>query len=302
MALDQVEATLWTFLRHFDTHLRSHPYLLGANATLGDFALMGPLYAHLYRDPVPGALLKMRTPFVADWVDRLRGMHEAREQPHSVDDSGTPRRGQACTNGGGVGTPQQGRGRGYLPPPLKTCKYDVADTIPTTVLPMLAMALREQLPIVHATAAAVCKYRAEQYAGQEEHGDGQEVPRFLGKHEFTIGGVQGQRAILPFVLWMHQRAWDDYQALADAHRVEVDGLLEPLLPPPHKCAAKALALPAAARVGRVENKLVLASANKKAPAGVARSATSVTVSAGQVDDALIQARHPAWYAIHRAKL
>ena len=152
----------------------------------------------------------------------------------------------------------------------------------------------------HATAAAVCKHRAEEYGAQEDHGDGQEVPRFLGKHEFTIGGAQGQRAILPFVLWMHQRAWDDYQALADAHRAEVDGLLEPLLPPPHKCAAKALALPAAARVGRVENKLVLTSANKKAPACVTRSATSVT--AGQVDDALIQARHPAWYAIHRAKL
>eukprot|EP00959_Pyramimonas_sp_CCMP1952_P409564 8583323-Pyramimonas_sp.AAC.2 len=36
--------------------------------SLGDVALMGPFYAHLYRDPVPGHLMKTRAPLVARWV------------------------------------------------------------------------------------------------------------------------------------------------------------------------------------------------------------------------------------------
>ncbi|MFT4937733.1 MAG: glutathione S-transferase [Paraglaciecola sp.] len=58
-------------LLHLEQHFSEHDYLLGGAPTLGDFALMGPLYAHLYRDPAPGALMRSKAPHVARWVERM---------------------------------------------------------------------------------------------------------------------------------------------------------------------------------------------------------------------------------------
>jgi glutathione S-transferase len=54
-----------------DKHFAKYDYLLGSKPCLGDFGLMGPLYAHLYRDPAPGALMKNNAPNVAKWVERM---------------------------------------------------------------------------------------------------------------------------------------------------------------------------------------------------------------------------------------
>jgi glutathione S-transferase len=58
-------------LFYLNQHFSEHDYLLGGAPTLGDFALMGPLYAHLYRDPAPGALMRSKAPHVARWVERM---------------------------------------------------------------------------------------------------------------------------------------------------------------------------------------------------------------------------------------
>ena len=44
-----VEAAYEAFLKDMTEHLRHHAYVLGGRASLGDFALNGPLYAHLLR-------------------------------------------------------------------------------------------------------------------------------------------------------------------------------------------------------------------------------------------------------------
>jgi glutathione S-transferase len=54
-----------------DKHFGEHDYLLGSKPCLGDFGLMGPLYAHLYRDPAPGTLMKKIAPNVTKWVERM---------------------------------------------------------------------------------------------------------------------------------------------------------------------------------------------------------------------------------------
>ena len=54
-----------------DKHFGEHNFLLGSKPCLGDFGLMGPLFAHLYRDPVPGALMKEIAPNLAKWVERM---------------------------------------------------------------------------------------------------------------------------------------------------------------------------------------------------------------------------------------
>ncbi len=69
--LSGIEAHYEGFLADFSAHLRTMPFLMGARPGLGDFALYGPLYAHLYRDPASGAIMKRLAPLVAEWVERM---------------------------------------------------------------------------------------------------------------------------------------------------------------------------------------------------------------------------------------
>ena len=76
---EQIAEWYESFLDCFNEHLKSHPFLLGTRPSIGDFGLMGPLYAHLYRDPYPGRLMKSRAPLVAKWVERMNAPPAAGE-------------------------------------------------------------------------------------------------------------------------------------------------------------------------------------------------------------------------------
>lgn len=67
-----VEKSYQAFLRDFDRHLEQHDFLLGSKPSIGDFGLVAPLYAHLYRDPYSGRDMKKRAPNVARWVERMQ--------------------------------------------------------------------------------------------------------------------------------------------------------------------------------------------------------------------------------------
>ncbi len=68
----EVETAYRKFLGQLDAHFAHHAMLLGDRPSIGDLGLYGPLYAHLYRDPASGALMKEIAPNVASWVERLR--------------------------------------------------------------------------------------------------------------------------------------------------------------------------------------------------------------------------------------
>jgi len=63
-----IETSYEAFLADFSRHLDAQPFLLGGRATLADFAFIGPLYAHLLRDPYPGDLVRRTAPRVAKWT------------------------------------------------------------------------------------------------------------------------------------------------------------------------------------------------------------------------------------------
>jgi len=67
-----VERSYEGFLDEFNAHLGKHDFLLGSRPSIGDFGLIGPLYAHLYRDPAPGKLMRERAANVARWVERMQ--------------------------------------------------------------------------------------------------------------------------------------------------------------------------------------------------------------------------------------
>eukprot|EP01084_Bolivina_argentea_P002013 3715_1 len=66
------ESTLH-FLSLFEQHLSTTKwnFILGNRLSLADLGLIGPLYAHLYEDPVPSFLMKTRFPIVSEWVNRV---------------------------------------------------------------------------------------------------------------------------------------------------------------------------------------------------------------------------------------
>ncbi len=111
-----------SFLAQFDAHLAAHPYALGPRPTVADFGLMAPLYAHLYRDPYSGRLMRRLAPRVHDWVERMNA-------PETQD----------------------------LDAPFEVLGED---HVPETLLPILSHALDEHLPIVTDTWAAMARWRA----------------------------------------------------------------------------------------------------------------------------------------------
>ncbi len=66
-----IEKSYLALLGDLNTHFLKYDYLLGKQPCIGDFGLIGPLYAHLYRDPLSGRLMKKHAPHVAAWVERM---------------------------------------------------------------------------------------------------------------------------------------------------------------------------------------------------------------------------------------
>ena len=66
-----IESHLEGLLDALSAHFAVQPFLLGEHPALADCALLGPFYAHLYLDAVPGRLLRERAPRVCHWIERM---------------------------------------------------------------------------------------------------------------------------------------------------------------------------------------------------------------------------------------
>lgn len=66
-----VEKSWLELLGELDAHFRKHRFLLGDRPCLGDFGLIGALYAHLFRDATAGAIMRREALAVAQYVERM---------------------------------------------------------------------------------------------------------------------------------------------------------------------------------------------------------------------------------------
>lgn len=66
-----IEHSYRGLLAELDAHFAKHEFLLGSRPSIGDFGLYGPLYAHQYRDPASGALMRELAPSVVGWIERM---------------------------------------------------------------------------------------------------------------------------------------------------------------------------------------------------------------------------------------
>jgi len=169
-----VEASYEQLLADLNAHFKEHDFLLGGRPCIADFGFIGPLYAHLYRDPVPGDLMRTTAPEVAKWVERM------------ISDD------------------------------IPSGELVANDQIPTTLLPILKRMASEQLPTLVGADKKLDQWR-------KDNPNADEIPRFIGMQPFTVEGIEEQRLVLPYSLWMFQRPVDFYQSLSDT--ADVDQLL-----------------------------------------------------------------------------
>lgn len=65
-----IESSYEQFLSEFSANLEEYDYVFGDRPSLADFALLGPLYAHLYRDPASREVMERVALHVARWAER----------------------------------------------------------------------------------------------------------------------------------------------------------------------------------------------------------------------------------------
>ena len=68
-----------------DRHFASHRFLFGDRPSLGDYGLIGPLYAHLGRDPWPKRELIAPRPHLKAWIERMQAPPETAGEFQSED-------------------------------------------------------------------------------------------------------------------------------------------------------------------------------------------------------------------------
>lgn len=66
-----VETSYENLLAELSSHFQQYPFLFGDRPSIGDFGLIGPLYAHQYRDPRSGEHMQQHAPTVVQWVKRM---------------------------------------------------------------------------------------------------------------------------------------------------------------------------------------------------------------------------------------
>ena len=125
--IDALEQSYVGLLGELQAHFEKHDFLFGSKPSIGDFGLIAPLYAHLFRDPAPGKLMRKKAPAVCDWVRRMNS-----DEAH-----------------------------------LKSGEFLGDDQIPDTLLPVLSRMAREQLPVLQDTDRLLDQWRADNPDTQE---------------------------------------------------------------------------------------------------------------------------------------
>lgn len=181
-----IEASYLALLDLLEAHFAHHPYLFGGQPSCGDYALFGPLFAHLGRDPVPAGLMKRHAPKVFRWVERM----------HAPDPD----------------IPEYGA---YLPAFLPE------DALPDTLAPLFRHIAEELLPELTDKAAMLRAFVAETDPREGAPVTDKPHKRVIGTVATRFRGVAVDSGVQPYTFFLWQRIADAEAALEDAERTEV---------------------------------------------------------------------------------
>lgn len=183
----QVKELAEGVLQALEQHLAAHEFLLGGRPCLADIAFMGFLYAHLYRDPASGLLVRSRYPRVAEYVEKL-SLHAfpIRETQVSVDAAGKYR---------------------FAPVAAAEEGFVEDDRIPETLMPLLEVFFKNQLPLLESTLELLRDFK------QSASDLSAELPRMLGMNPLEINGRHSHCVARTFEMWKLQNMLDVLRGL-----------------------------------------------------------------------------------------
>jgi len=214
------ETSALNLLQLLEAHFGAHDFTLGGLPALGDFGLMAPLYAHLFRDPVPAGALRVHFPLLSEWIERTNGTNALNSRTYgqklySLGEDGelTPR---PATSDGGAWLPE--------------------DRVPDTLMPLLGVFFAEMWPVLESSLATLTAFIAS-----DAHPSGGELPAktFTASpgfeahqtgsgaltHSFEIGGVEGRRMVTAHHAWRLQRLSEAIAACGPAGRRAAEELV-----------------------------------------------------------------------------
>lgn len=186
-----IETSYLKVLDLLEAHFAEHPYLFGGQPSLGDYGLLGPLFAHLGRDPVPADLMKRRAPKVFRWLERM-----------NAPDPDMPEYGECHA--------------GYLPD----------DAVPATLEPLFRHMADELFPELTDKAAMLCRFVAETNPQEGRPVTDKPHQRIIGTVRTSFRGVPFDSGVQPYMLFLWQRITDASDALAPEDRREIVTWLE----------------------------------------------------------------------------
>ncbi len=187
---DLVEALYLEVLDALEAHFSEYPYLLGWRPCLGDFGMLGPLYAHLGRDPYPARLMQQRAPRVYRWVERMnRADADVPEYFNPGDD--------------------------FLPD----------DGVPDTLVAVLQVLAKDFVPETLAAADFINDWLAKHQpeAGLVAVG---RLAEAMGPTHFSLGDKTITALAQPHRFYLLQRVQDIHRALSGDAQGDVEKLLD----------------------------------------------------------------------------
>jgi len=195
-SIPAIEGSHIECLEILNEHFAHEPYLLGGHPSVADFGLIGPLYAHLGRDPVPANLMKNTAPHVYRWTER---MFEA-----------------GLEDGEFVGLANE---------------FPANDAIPETLIPFVEYLFRDCGPQVQGmidTFNAWVESEPEHEAGSLVQADPDAPvgahPR-LGEFDFVLRGVPIHSQAFSNVVYHFQRTLDVVTELDEPGKSDFDALM-----------------------------------------------------------------------------
>ena len=184
-----VETIYMEFLLALDKHFEQYPYLLGWKPCIGDFGLLGPMFAHLGRDPKPLQIMQQQAPNVYRWVERMnRSYQDASEQYEAGSD------------------------------------FLADDEIPNSLLCVLSIVAEDLVPETQAAAESINSWLCENPVSS-----GERASRYLGQNNcrarFRVREQAIEAGAQPYRFLQLQLVQDTYSACNGAERASIDSML-----------------------------------------------------------------------------
>ena len=167
-----IEESYRELLANLEAHFAAYPFLLGATPSIADYAMFGPLFAHLGRDPVPLGIMQREAPRVFRWVERMHA-----PDLDSVD---------------------------FAQPAPAFPEDGLPDTLP----PLLAQIARELVPDMTDRLAFLRDYVAEHQPQPGAPVTDKPHRRVIGQVDTSFRGVDYTGGVQPYTVFLWQRLID----------------------------------------------------------------------------------------------